>query len=250
MESKPSLLYTDLAAWWPLWSDPADYIEEAEFYGALLQKHCDGEAISLLELGSGGGNNACHMKARFPDTMLVDLSAQMVEVSRRLNPELEHAVGDMRSVRLGRTFDAVFVHDAICYATTEQDVRDTLATAFAHLRPGGVACFAPDYVSENFHPETDHGGHDGEGGRALRYLAWVWDPDPTDTTYVVDYAFLFRQPDGSVTTEHERHVEGLFPTQTWLRAMAEVGFRARTVPFQHSDEPYEQVVFVGVRPAD
>jgi hypothetical protein len=29
--------------------------------------------------------------------------------------------GDMRTTRLGRQFDAVFVHDAVCYMTTEAD---------------------------------------------------------------------------------------------------------------------------------
>jgi len=35
----------------------------------------------------------------------------MLELSRTINPELEHLVGDMRTIRLGRTFDAVLIHD-------------------------------------------------------------------------------------------------------------------------------------------
>jgi hypothetical protein len=38
---------------------------------------------------------------------LVDLSEEMLVVSRQLNPECQHHQGDMRTVRLGRTFDAV-----------------------------------------------------------------------------------------------------------------------------------------------
>ena len=67
----------------------------------------------------------------------------------------------MRTVRLGRTFDCVFVHDAVCYMTTEHDLRAAIATAAAHCRPGGVVLMAPDYVRETFRPGTDHGGHDG-----------------------------------------------------------------------------------------
>jgi hypothetical protein len=44
---------------------------------------------------------------------LVEPSVGMLAVSRALNPDLEHVQGDMRTVRLGRHFDAVFVHDAI-----------------------------------------------------------------------------------------------------------------------------------------
>ncbi len=142
---------------------------------------------TMLELGSGGGNNASHLKARFKMT-LVDLSPGMLEVSRALNPECEHVQGDMRTVRLGREFDAVFVHDAVTYMTSEADVRQAIATAFVHCRPDGVVLFAPDHVRENFRPGTDHGGHDG-ADRAMRYLEWTWDPDPADTTCIVDYTY-------------------------------------------------------------
>jgi len=110
-------LYGELAAWWPLLSDPADYIEEAGFYQRQLLAACDGPLRTLVELGSGGGNNASHLKARF-EMVLVDRSPGMLEVSRALNPECEHVEGDMRDVRLGRLFDGVFVHDAIVYMTT------------------------------------------------------------------------------------------------------------------------------------
>lgn len=46
---------------------------------------------------------------------LVDLSPEMLTTSCALNPECEHLPGDMRTVRLGRLFDAVFIHDAIIY---------------------------------------------------------------------------------------------------------------------------------------
>ena len=73
-------------------------------------------------------------------------------MSREINPELAHYQGDMRTVRLGRQFDAVFVHDAICYMTTEPDLRRAIETAFDHCKPGGVALFCPDYVAETSRP--------------------------------------------------------------------------------------------------
>ena len=196
-------LYNELAEWWPLMSAAADYAEEAAVYGDLLIGSGVTPLRNVLELGSGGGNNASHMKARFALT-LVELSPSMLDVSKRLNPECRHHQGDMRSVRLDTEFDAVFVHDAICYMTTVEDLRRAMETAFVHCRPGGVALFCPDHVTETFQPSTDHGGHDGDG-RALRYLEWTWDPDPSDTTYVVDYAYLLRA--GTETrVVHDRHI--------------------------------------------
>jgi SAM-dependent methyltransferase len=239
-------LYTDLAAWWPLLSPPEEYAEEAATYTRLLVGAAERTVETVLELGSGGGSNASHMKRRFKMT-LVDASEGMLEHSRRLNPECEHFHGDMRTVRLECEFDAVFVHDAVCYMTTEADVRAAIETAFVHCRPGGAVLFAPDHVRENFAPGTDHGGHDGDG-RSLRYLEWTWDPDPSDSTYVVDYGYLLREPDGQVSAVHDRHVEGLFSRAQWLGWLATAGFRPQTVPVEHSDlEPGHYEVFVGTR---
>jgi SAM-dependent methyltransferase len=241
-------LYEELAEWWPLLSAPEDYAEEAEVYRRVLRDACSTPPETVLELGSGGGNNASHLKAHWKMT-LVDLSSGMLAVSRALNPELEHVQGDMRSVRLGREFDAVFIHDAISYITTEDDLRATIDTAFIHCRPGAGALFCPDWVSENFRPETDHGGHDEAGGRGLRYLEWYYDPNPADTTYITDFAYLLRHANGSVEAEHDRHIDGLFSRETWLSILREAGFGdVRAVAFEHSEVEEGHEMFVGVRP--
>lgn len=237
-------MYRDLASWWPLLSAPEDYAEEAAFYLETLVSAVDGPVSSLLELGSGGGNNALHMKSAFEHVTLVDLSEGMLRVSRDLNPECEHVEGDMRSVRLDRTFDCVFIHDAICYMTSEDDLRRAVETAFVHCRVGGAVLLAPDHTRESFQSSTEHGGHDGTD-RALRYIEWTWDPDPDDSTYVADYAFLLRDADGTVDVIHDRHVEGLFSRETWMTVLRETGFEPRMIPFTHTDLPRPSEVFAG-----
>lgn len=245
MSQQPKL-YTELADWWHLLSRVEDYAEEAAAYTRAMTEHSRRPLRSVVELGSGGGNNASHMKRSFTMT-LVDLSAGMIAQSRRINPECEHHVGDMRTVRLAREFDGVFIHDAITYMTTHDDLRAAMETAWVHCRTGGVALFAPDYVRETFRTETDHGGHDG-AGRALRYLEWSWDPDPADSTHLTDYAYLLRLPDGSVRVEHDRHVQGLFARQEWLDTIASVGFAPLMLPFEHSElEPGRYQLFLGLK---
>ena len=58
-------MYTDLAPWFHLLTHPSDYREEAEFVTRVADEVVEGRAETLLELGSGGGNNASHLKARF-----------------------------------------------------------------------------------------------------------------------------------------------------------------------------------------
>lgn len=242
-------LYGELASWWPLLAAPAEYAEAAAFYQRVLIGAGGPPPRTLLELGSGGGNTASHLKARFEIT-LVDLAPGMLRVSRALNPECEHVEGDMRVVRLGRHFDRVVVQDAIGYMTTTHDLRQAMRTAFVHCAAGGAALFAPDYVRETFRPSTQHGGHDGDL-RSLRYLEWTWDPDPSDSTYTVDIACLLREGSGSVVVEQERQVLGVFARAEWLRLLGEVGFDARAVPYPHGGPgPPSNDVFLAVKPAE
>jgi SAM-dependent methyltransferase len=144
-------LYRDLADWYSLLTPVSDYAEEAAFYRRLFEAHCQRPPRTLLDLGSGGGHNAAHLKAVLACT-LVDLEPAMLALSRRINPECEHIQGDMRSVRLERVFDCVLVHDAVSYMTSRTDLASAIVTAFEHTAPGGVAMFQPDFVSETFEP--------------------------------------------------------------------------------------------------
>lgn len=234
-------LYQELADWWPAFSDPADYRREAAHFGRAIRRASRRVPRTLLELGSGGGTSATFLKKRFAMT-LVDISPRMVKVSRARNPECEHIRGDIRRIRLGRTFDAVFTHDAIAHMLDEADLQAVMETAYAHLRPGGVALFVPDFVRETFTSGTDQGGHDFEG-RTVRFLQWVFDPDPADTRYVVDFAIMLRTRNGRVRVVHDRHSLGLFPRARWLELLRRVGFRPAIL--RHS---VIREAFIGHRP--
>lgn len=244
---KRLLLYNELAAWWPLCSSPAEYEEEAGIYRRAFLEHSRQPPITMLELGSGGGNTASHLKKHFKMT-LVDLSPGMLRVSRKLNPECVHRRGDMRSVRLGRQFDAVFIHDAIDYMLTLKDLGKAIQTAFIHLRPGGVALFVPDDTRERFRPSSSHGGTD-LGTKGLRYLEWSFDPDPGDTTCVLYMSYLLRDGKRVRHAGVDEHICGLFSEKDWMKTIRGAGFRAKMLPYEHSTwEKHAHVIFLGIKP--
>jgi SAM-dependent methyltransferase len=235
-------MYAELAEWWPLLSPPSHYVEEAaDFFGMLPAGVFDAPRPTLLELGCGGGSLAWHLKARFQAT-LTDVSPGMLAVSRRANPECEHVEGDMRTLRLGRLFDVVLMHDAVMYMTTPADLKAALGTAAVHCRPGGTLVVLPDCVRETFEPDSSTGGEDGPDGRGLRYVEWTWDPDPGDDTAETAYAFLLRSADGRVRAEGDQHRFGLFPRDRWLAWLEEAGFGTRV-----RTDPWKRDVFLGVR---
>jgi SAM-dependent methyltransferase len=233
-------LYGEFAGWFHLLTHPKSYWEEAKVFTEVLQAHSR-PVSTVLELGSGGGNNASHMKKHFEMT-LTDLSPEMLELSRTINPELEHIEGDMRTLRLGRSFDAVFVHDAIAYLTTEEDIEAAMRTAFEHLQPGGIALFVPDNTTENFVPRTTSGGY-SEGDRGLRYLEWIH--PAKGNTVEITFVYVLREGE-TERVESDRHVVGLFPRSTWTTLFERVGFRVDVRPYRHSefapDDRYELFV--------
>jgi len=221
-------LYRDLAGWWPLISPVEEYEDEAAAMAEVLGS-APLPVREVLDLGSGGGHLAVHLKRRFALT-LVDLSEEMLSVSRALNPECAHRQGDMRTLRLGRTFDAVLVHDAVDYMTSEADLRQVIETAFAHCRPGGLALFVPDYVAETFSPVSGQGGGRDLTGRRARFRERTWDPDPADTWVQSDYEFALRDADGTVEVVRESHRLGMFDRPAWLRLLADAGFADAEAP--------------------
>lgn len=250
-----SILYNQLAHLWPLLSPPADYRAEARRISTILRRCLArpprGQRPSLLNLGTGGGHLLSHLKHQFTATA-VDLSPAMLDNARRLNPEVEHLQGDMRSIRLDRTFDVVLLHDAIDYMTTPDDVHRALTTAAHHLRPGGVTLFSPAYVAETFvehEAEQDHHHVPGPPRIDLTYFTYVHDPDPSDTCIELVLLLLVRQ-DSQLTLHQDRQHLGLFSTQQWLTMLRRVGLTARADPASRAaaashDTPW----FVAVRPA-
>ncbi len=236
-------LYSELVPWYRLVDPPEDHAEEAGGYRVALERAIGFHPQTLLELGAGAGHNAVHLKDRFRCT-LTDPSSEMQALSRDLNPECEHLAGDMRTVRLDRIFDAVLVHDAVMYMLTEEDLLAAARTAFEHTRPGGVAVFAPDVMRDTFE-ESSALLESHDDARALRGVAWQWDPDPSDTTFVTDYAFILRDGSG-VRVVHDRHVEGLFAKEDWIRILGVAGFGVEVIT--REDEGNDDEIFLCRRP--
>lgn len=249
-------LYHDLAPLWPLLSPPADYEPEAATIRDVLYEKlgrvAHGEPHALLELGAGGGHTLCHLADEYA-CVAVDLSDAMLANCRALNPAIETIVGDMRTLRLNRAFDAVLIHDAIDYLTSVDDLRATFATAAAHLQPGGVLLVAPTYTAETFtdHEHTSDANENDE--LELRYVSYVCRTEPSDCTFEMRMVLLIRErcegePHGRLRIEYDTHTCGLFSQQTWIELMREAGFEVETRSLLQDDDAGEASVpmFLGV----
>jgi SAM-dependent methyltransferase len=249
------LLYSELAAWWPILSPLGDYAIAANRYWNLIQSRTARPIRTILELGAGGGHLAHHLaRASRASMTLTDISAEMLALSRRLNPDCEHIAGDMRTLRLGRTFDLVLLHDAVMHMTSPSDLRAAIATAYLHCTPGGLATFLPDWTKETFQPAAllsggsaaFHENADGGQDKQARLVEWTWDPDPGDTEYISHMTYVLREPGAEARVEHETLRLGLFAREDWCAVLAEAGFEPRRERL--ADEGMGADAFLATRP--
>lgn len=142
-------VFGHLARCYDLLYGDKDYAGEAGFAHGLLQKHAPG-VRTILELGCGTGAHAVHLVKEGYEIHGVDLSTEMLARGRerlaQLPPELAAGLtfsqGDLRTLRQGRTFDAVIaLFHVLSYQPTNQDLQAAFATAREHLHPGGVFIF-------------------------------------------------------------------------------------------------------------
>ena len=225
-------LYHELAHLWPILSPPEEYAVEAWHLKEILQEKLGPGRHSVLDMGCGGGHVLSHLSQWFNLTAL-DLSPEMLSLSQNLNPAVPHHLGDMREVRLGITFDAVLVHDAIDYMLTEDDLSAAFQSARMHLRPGGVLLLAPDHYRETFvGPSVLHWVHEKEG-LTVTFIEHADDLNPSDTQTESVFFYIINDH-GVRTIEEDHHTHGLFPKETWLRLLRECGF----APEERNYPPY------------
>lgn len=245
-------LYSDLAHLWPIISPPEEYMVEAQgWLDVIRSRLASGIAVgqrlpTLLELGCGGGHLLSHLTPHFI-TEAVDISPQMLEISRGINPQTLHHEGDMRDVRLGRTFDVVAIHDAVNYMTTVDDLRAAINTAEIHANPGGLVLLAPDCVEETFTgPRVVEWTREAED-RSVTFIEYMGRPRPGATT--VESVFIFVIDEGDdLCVEIDRHTGGLFPTGTWLDLMAAAGLHAEYIQTDAYEGGFGGNLFVGRKP--
>jgi SAM-dependent methyltransferase/catechol 2,3-dioxygenase-like lactoylglutathione lyase family enzyme len=233
-------LYTDLAWLWPMWGSAEEYAHYCRHVTGLIEQHARRPARTLLNIGCGGGKNVSNLKQTFRVTG-VDLSPAMLAQASELNPECTFVQGDMRTIRLGMTFDAVLMDDAVSYMTCVADLAAAVRTAAVHLEPGGVMVATPDATTETFRQNrtiATPGTHAGTGdGPDVVFVENVYDPDPGDEQYETTVVYLIREH-GRLRTETDHWTMGLFSLETWRQVLRDAGFEVHEGRYDAGEDEY------------
>ncbi|MBE0479475.1 MAG: class I SAM-dependent methyltransferase [Dehalococcoidia bacterium] len=250
MSSSPKecRLYGDFSWLWPVISPPEAHAQESEILSGTIREYSKTHVRTLLHLGCGGGHNDCTFKKHFTVTG-TDISENMLELARKLNPEATYCRGDMRRVRLDATFDSVVALDSMNYMLTVEDLRAVFATAFYHLNPGGVFLTLIEQTAKTFPQNWTSCSIHSRDDMEVAFIENLYDPDPSDTVYEATLLFLVRRK-GKLDIFSDRHTCGIFETDTWLRSATETGFEFyRESLFLPDEDPTTYPLLVCVKPA-
>ncbi|HEV3089272.1 MAG TPA: class I SAM-dependent methyltransferase, partial [Candidatus Elarobacter sp.] len=214
---------------------PDAYVEEVETFRRRFARHGVPDGASVLHMGSGGGSIDYQLKRYYRVTGF-DISPQMVEYARIVNPDVEYTVGDIRTADLGTTFDAVLLHDASAYMTSIGDLLLAYRTAARHLKPGGVLVTLPEEVRQCFVQHATEAETVVRDGVAVTTVIVDYDPDPADTWFEATFVFLIRDAEGTrIVTDVHRN--GLFELDDMLAALREAGFDPEVSRWELSELP-------------
>jgi ubiquinone/menaquinone biosynthesis C-methylase UbiE len=136
-------MYADLAKYYDTQYSSKDYPTEVRRLEALARRYGRSGGTTWLDVACGTGKHLEILRRRHACAG-VDASPEMLRIARRRLPGIPLHRGDMRTFRLGRTFDVVTcLFSAIGHLTSERDIRKTFATLARHLKVGGVAIVEP-----------------------------------------------------------------------------------------------------------
>jgi hypothetical protein len=155
----------------------------------------------------------------------------------------------MRTFRLGRTFDAVLMDDAISHMTCLADLAAAFGTASAHLNPGGVLVATPDVTTDTFRQNKTVATPASRTGTPdeldVVFVENVYDPDPADEQYETTILYLIRDH-GRLRIETDHWTMGLFSLDTWRRVLRDTGFEVHEGRYNAGEDEY--TVFACVKP--
>ena len=137
-------VFQEYARYYDLLYRDKDYEAEARYVDRLIRAHCP-EAATILDLGCGTGNHAVCLAGLNYDVTGVDLSRVSITAARTklesligLKEKVRFETGDIRSLRLHKTYDAVIsLFHVMSYQTTNEptiDVDVYSARVFEYLR--------------------------------------------------------------------------------------------------------------------
>ena len=181
---------------------------------------------TVTDLGCGSGILAAALVEAGYAVTGVDISADMVDLSRTNAPGGSFSVGSVHDTELVPSVGVTATGEVLNYATDPRAGLDALsavaARVFAALAPGGMFLFDVATPGRNLGINPRHVFHEHE--------SWLLGMHATEEGARLDrrIVILMREPDGRYRRVDEHHVLMLYDVPDVVAALEAVGFTVET----------------------
>lgn len=209
-----------------LYSAGKDYAKEAELVSSLIRDRHPA-AKSVLDVGCGTGAHARGLIDLGFEVDGVDIEPAFVEIAATKCPEGRFMVGDMRSLAMPATYDAVVcLFSAIGYALDLEGLSASVAGMARQLAPGGVVLVDPWFQPQEMTPDhiatTVGSDSDTEVVRMSRTRI-------EGAVSTLEFEYLIGTSAG-IERRSEVHELGLFTERQMVAAFDDAGLVVERVP--------------------
>ena len=202
-----------------------DYQAEAVALHRIIQDACP-TAQSLLDVACGTGAHIAELRQWYKAEG-VDASIAMLDVARHRLPSVALHVADMRTLDLGRPFDAVLcLFSSIGYVTDPSEMRSTVARLATHVALGGVLILdgwiRPDHWNDSYRPEPEIARDDEVTVVRLAFSRRIESITELEMHHLV-------QTEAGIDYFSESHRLALTRTEDYVSAVEKAGLSARVI---------------------
>ncbi|MGA5035531.1 class I SAM-dependent DNA methyltransferase [Streptomyces capoamus] len=199
-----------------------DYRAEAAVVAGLVRAR-NPEADSLLDVACGTGAHLRHFAGLFGKVEGLELSEAMLTMARAAVPAAVLHGGDMRTLSLGRSYDAITcMFGSIAYLQDTDELASTLRSFEEHLTPGGVVAVDPWWFLETSLARHVSGDTVTVGERTLTRVSYT---EREGRTSKMEVHYVVADPGSGVQHFAEEHVLTLFTRAEYEEAFTRAGLR-------------------------
>lgn len=221
------LFYSDFAKHYDKLYSYVDYESQAVFFIKLLRQY-KVKNKKLVDFACGTGKHASLMTRRGYEAIGVDLSPEMLEVARKLYPNIKFYHGDMKTWKSKMKFGAITIlFNSILYNKNRQEFSQTLLNCRGQLVDGGLLIFdtVDKAVGINSKKKIIRNGDVSFAPK------WIYNKQASRLDLEIDFAINSKK-------YHDLHEMGAFSLDEQKQLAVDAGFKVEIV---HANFPSSTV---------
>lgn len=221
---KEQQAYRSLAKYYDLIYHWKDYKKEAKQVIDYISKFKQTEGNTLLDVACGSGSHLQYFADSFNCTG-IDLNAEIIEIARKKQPEIDFIQADMSDFNLQKKFDIITcLFSSIGYITSKDKLAKTFEQFAKHMKKGGLLLIEPWLSKEIFTEGTPH--MIIYDSKDLKIARLNINEIKDDISYF-EMHYLIAEKNRKVQHFVDKHEMAMFPIELLIELMESNGYKTQ-----------------------